>query len=227
VLSIDADIACAPNHSKDRVEEQICDEDRTTLARMGWQIRPDVYINGGLMLCNGTPGARRFAAAWHDGWLASSAQTGRYDDQPALNAAIHEAGPQLAVLPHAYNAQLKMEVRVVKAAKVWHFYSSQGDNEPPFTVFDALVAGLMRSESMSRSGVEAALRQSHPWRRTSWLDDVAAADVFRRGAFSDFDRVWFGGDRRRSLYLRARRTLGAWKARASGRSSSSIQSPSP
>jgi hypothetical protein len=74
VFSIDADVACAPNHSKDRVEEQMCDEDRTALARMGWQTRPDVYVNGGLMLFNGTPGARRFAAAWHDGWLASYAR---------------------------------------------------------------------------------------------------------------------------------------------------------
>src|SRR5262249_20267133 len=58
LFSLTADIACAANHSKHQLEHQIWEEDKAMLTTMGWQTRDDVYVNGGVMLCNDTPGAR-------------------------------------------------------------------------------------------------------------------------------------------------------------------------
>jgi hypothetical protein len=46
------------------------------------------YVNGGEIWYADTPGAHRFAEAWHRNWLVNMGLTGRYRDQPAMNQAL-------------------------------------------------------------------------------------------------------------------------------------------
>jgi len=203
VFSTDADIAGAPNHSKDALEEQIWYKDRAVLTRLGWRVRPDVYINGGAMLCHDTPGARRFGTDWHAKWLTSYRQTNGYRDQPALNAAVFDSGVRLAVLPHRFNAQFKTQVSTARDAVVWHCYAGAGN--PPVTEFDALVEALLRGGELRKNAVEAAIMRTHPWRRHSRSDDYLARFIELKGHFDRTDTVWYCGYRGRARLALIRR----------------------
>src|SRR5262249_10273878 len=125
IFSLDTDIACAPNHSRDSIEEQMWSTNNEILTAMGWRTREDVFLNSGVIFYNATPGAARFADDWHDKWLKSYRMAKNYLDQPALNAAIFEIAPRLEILPHRFNAQFKVTPRVAMDAALLHFYSSE------------------------------------------------------------------------------------------------------
>jgi hypothetical protein len=126
LLNLQADIAAAPNHSADTLAGQIWSEDQANLDTMGWQVR-EPYVNGGVIWYADTPGAHRFAEAWHRNWLANVECTGRYRDQPALNHALSaDAEIQCHALPHCWNAQIGMKPELAEEALIWHIYSSTG-----------------------------------------------------------------------------------------------------
>jgi hypothetical protein len=195
VFSTESDIAGAPNHSKDTVQDQIWYQDRAVLTRLGWRVRSDVYINGGAMLCHDTPGARRFAGDWHAKWLTSYRETHGYRDQPALNAAVFDSGVRLTVLPHRFNAQFKTQVSTARDAVIWHCYAGAGN--APVTQFEALAEALLRGADLRRDAVEAAMTRPHPWRRRSWRDDCLARFIEFKGHFDRTETVWYSGYRGR------------------------------
>lgn len=126
LLQVNADLAAATNHSADTLAEQIWSEDQANLDTMGWQVRAP-YVNGGVIWYSDTPGAHRFAEAWHQNWLANVEKTGRYRDQPALNHSIYATqGIQLRTLDHHWNAQIVMNPGLAQDATIWHTYSSTG-----------------------------------------------------------------------------------------------------
>jgi hypothetical protein len=202
IFSLTADIACAANHSKHLFERQISEEDKAALKAMEWQTRDDVYVNGGLMLCNDTPGARRFAADWHRRWLACWEWTERYRDQPALNAAIFATGPNMATLSPRFNAQVKTAPETAADAIVWHVYTSLNDR--PITAFEVLLKRMLKGGDFAPAEVESMIRRAHPWRRTSWIDDYAAKFVSRKKYLSESDYSWFEGYRLSSVVTKVR-----------------------
>lgn len=126
LLQINADLAAATNHSADTLAEQIWSDDQANLDTMGWQVQAP-YVNGGVIWYADTPGAHRFAEAWHQNWLANVEQTGRYRDQPALNYSLQATrGIRLQALDHQWNAQILMNPGLEKNAVIWHTYSSIG-----------------------------------------------------------------------------------------------------
>jgi Nucleotide-diphospho-sugar transferase len=201
IFSLDTDIACAPNHSKDSLEQQIWSRDEEILSVMGWSTRKDAYVNGGVMFYNNSPGAVRFADDWHQKWLRSHETAKTFRDQAALNAAIFDTAPRLGVLPHRFNAQFKVTPSVASNAVLFHFYASNIDDEP-ITEFESLVGRLLNGAELRHSHIESMLKHNHPWRRASWVDDVAARRVLKRGYVSSEDRLWFQGHRARSLARR-------------------------
>jgi|SRR6266487_4678867 len=203
LFSSTADIACAANHSKHRVELQIWEEDKAALNAMGWQIRDDVYVNGGLMLCNDTPGARRLAADWHRRWLACYQRIDRYRDQPALNAAICATDTNLEILPPRFNAQIKTAPETAADAVVWHFYTSM--NARPITTFEVLLERVLNGGEFALAEIESMIRRPHPWRRTSWIDDYAAKIVSRKQYLDVSDYSWFHGHRLSSVVSKVRK----------------------
>jgi hypothetical protein len=205
IFSLDADIACAPNNSKDSIEQQRWCGDDAILSRMGWRIRQDVYVNGGVIFYNNTPDAARIGDDWHQKWLRSYAIAKSYKDQPALNAAIFDIAPRLQILPHRFNAQFKVLPSTVSSAVLWHFYATREDE--PLTEVELLVGKLLKGAELRRSHIESIVRRSHPWRRDSWVDDFVARRVIKKGVFDQRDQLWFQGHRMRSVAGRAIRLM--------------------
>ena len=201
LFSLNTDIACAPNHSSDKFELQIYEKDRDTLAQIGWKVRNDIYVNGGVIFYGDTTGARRFADDWHNKWLMSCKLTKQCRDQPALNAAIFNTQPRLTVLSHRYNAQLMYSPRTVVEASIWHYYASAVDE--PITGFAVLAHRLLGGAELKTSDVTTIVRSRHPWRSGSWLDDLIADRMIRNnGQLSDEYCMWFRGHRMRSVLLK-------------------------
>jgi hypothetical protein len=198
----EADVACAPNHSTDAPGSQKSRRDVVSLAAMGWDTRPDVYINSGVMVWGDTQGSRRLGADWHAKWLALSTRTREHRDQTALNAALHDTGASLDVLPHRFNAQFRSRVAVVSDSVVLHFYATAKNQEA--TAFGALVERVLAGDPLRASHVDAIVRRRHPWRREYLVDDIAAWAILRRGHFNAQDREWFSGNRIVSLRARLR-----------------------
>jgi hypothetical protein len=124
LLDLHCDIAAAPNHSRDTLAEQIWSEDQVNLDAMGWQVR-EPYVNGGVIWYGGSPGSRRFSDAWHQNWQASVEATGRYRDQPALNATLRSSCASLQILDHRWNAQVSMNPEMTQNVVITHHYASR------------------------------------------------------------------------------------------------------
>jgi hypothetical protein len=206
----DADIAAAHNHSADELARQLWPADSKVLTALGWTTCPDHYFNGGVMFYNDTAAARAFATCWHKKWRESCDRLGRSRDQPAFNAALHEIGPRLAVLPHRLNAQFRANPSVARDATVWHYYASA--NDPPLTEIELLVARLGPHETVDQTQLGQLAALAQPWRRKHWLDDQMIAWVSRQKKLHSWDRLWFQGRRLNSLRERGRKMLGLPKA---------------
>ena len=215
IFTIDTDIAGARNHSRMAYSEQMWVQDAATLKAMGWKTDKEVYINGGVLFCNDTPGTRRFAAEWRRRWIKCFDNHANHRDQPALNSALYSTQPRLTVLPDRYNAQFKVTTAVVPDAVLWHYYSSAGD--VPHTRFELLVNDLVRGGSLDMGRIAAMLESGHPWRRDSVIDDWAAAGVVQRGRFDGWESAWLQREfgryvlgRVRGALRRIKRTVVQW-----------------
>lgn len=185
LFALDADVAGARNHSRQAVVEQVWSGDQATLDAMGWRVRPDVYINGGLFYLADTEGARRLGDEWRRRWLQSFVQRGSYRDQPALNASLMSTQASLAVLDDKFNAQFKTSPAAAFQAVAWHYYAS--DDAPRYTRFEQTVYEVQQGAELDGEVIRAMISHWHPWPRDEgvrgWLDDLAASRVIRRGRF--------------------------------------------
>lgn len=160
LFRLEEDIAAAPNHSRHIQHEQLPAQDAEVIESLGWQVNPALYVNGGIIYYNDTPGARRFATAWHRHWKLSSRQLGQYRDQPALNAALHAENPRLHVLPHAYNLQVKWSGEWQDQPIIWHYnYTSRDEMR---TNFEILAAELQHGAKLDMQRIAAMAEQNHP-----------------------------------------------------------------
>jgi hypothetical protein len=192
IFELDADVALAQNHSADEIPEQIWLEDANDAAKMGWRVGDVPYLNGGVMYWADTSVARRLATDWHDKWLACVAQTGREVDQPALNAALREVGPSLHILPHRYNAQFRVNLRVSIDAVILHYYAS--DPSVP-TAAEQLVSRLEDGGPIPVGAIEKLLKRRHPWGSDRWIDGWVARRVAKKGGLDDVYSLWLTGRR--------------------------------
>jgi hypothetical protein len=178
IFETKADVAGAPNSSKDAIAEQIWSGDQDALDAMGWSGRPDVYVNGGVLFFQDSEPARQFSEEWHKRWLLSYERGHSYRDQPALNSALAAVRPRLHVLPHRFNAQFRTEPRVAAEAAVWHYYAST--EAEPTTLFELMVLDLLRRDTLDKGRVEEMIRSSHPWRRDPLYRFVQAKGLARK-----------------------------------------------
>jgi hypothetical protein len=188
VFALDVDVAAAANHSRTLRHEQISPGDAAILKAMGWEARPDVYLNAGVMYLNDTAAALRFCAEWHSRWLASGSVSPRHVDQPAMNSALAAVMPRLAVLPPRLNAQFRNVVSVARDAVIWHYYDS--GLRAPETGFGALARAVAAGTPLDTQRVAALVRRPHPWRHATPMDDFAAARILTRGHFNGWEGHW-------------------------------------
>lgn len=193
IFKSSADIAGAPNHSRTTLQEQIWEKDQEMLTAMGWPVNENVYINGGVLFYNDTPKAYQFAEAWHQKWLSCSQRLQSYRDQPALNAAVHEIKPQMAILEYAFNAQIETNVRSAWGAVIWHFYAAAHEGvETNYEVYIKKIQGGTLVEEMA---VRQLIVSPHPWRKEFLLDDLIILRIKTRNDRSTFDHTWLQGKR--------------------------------
>jgi hypothetical protein len=192
LFKINADLAGARNHSLPDIKDQIWSEDREELDRMSWQTRGDVYVNGGVLLYNDTPGAHRFAEEWQRLWLEGYSKTGRYRDQPALNTAIKSTQINLYVLPDTFNAQFKTNFGVVHNASIWHYYSS-GLGDKPETAFEATARSLIRGSPLDSNDLRCVIKSPHPWVYQGALSGKVYAGAADRGYLKGWEDALLRG----------------------------------
>jgi len=202
LFAADTDIAGARNHSRMAFSEQVWDQDVAAIEAMGWQTDNRVYVNGGVLFLNNTPGTYRFSMDWHQRWLESTDKLARYRDQPALNTALEHTRPRLMLLPDRFNAQFKVTPSVAHNAVIWHYYSSS--ENVAHTPFELLAAELVHGARLDSGRIAAMVKNQHPWRRDSMIDDWAAAGIIRRGQFDGWESAWLLREMRGYLSLRLR-----------------------
>lgn len=202
---VHGDLAAAPNHSADSLSEQIWCEDQANLDAMGWSIR-EPYVNGGVIWYQDTPGAHRFAQAWHRNWLANVERTRRLRDQPALNYSLVETNAQMAVLDHCWNAQVEIAPKKAKDANVWHMYL--GSHPETIFEFERLVKrGLVNNTWFSPDTIAKVLvSKHHPWCSRSFVDDLLATRIVRFNHMSLNTRLWLGSTPLQFLTVKAKTT---------------------
>lgn len=210
LFTLDTDLAGARNHSLADYSEQIWTSDAATLQALGWIVRPDVYINGGVLLYQDTEGARRFAEDWHQRWLHCFEAHHNHRDQPALNAALQATRPRLQVLPDRFNAQFKCNPGALQNAVLWHYYASVIDGRPE-TLFELLIQDLMCGKPLDLGRVEQMIHAAHPWRAQTAFGDWAFKQILARNRFSGWEAAVLRQDAPRHFYRivrnLARRTL--------------------
>lgn len=177
IFGLDTDVACAPNHSRDDPDDQRWAGDDEVLAQLGWRCRDGLYANGGVIFFNETEGARKFSEAWRERYLEACRTTGKYQDQPALNAALADASLRVAVLPHRYNAQFRRNPDISEGAVVLHFYGSW---HTASTQYDSLVARLLSGKSLPTSRINALVESKAAWKRDVLLEGSALRKVVGR-----------------------------------------------
>lgn len=217
LFSLDTDIACAPDRSRDGVEQQVGEREREMLAIMGWHHKPDIFVNGGVIYYNDTPGSNRFSVDWHRKWLSSYEKTGKYFDQPALNAAVFDSRSRIEILHRRFNAQFVGSPAIIPHASLLHFwaehlatlrsYTGARRGDEPATEFEQLTLDLVKGAELRRSHVESLLRRDYPWRRHSWTDDLMARWVIKKDSFGFSDYLWFQGSRMRSIRYQLQHTV--------------------
>ena len=172
IFQMPGDLAAAPNHSRENFSGQIWSGDVATLAEMHWATNPTLYVNGGVMQVSDSEGARRLYRLWHEKWQASYRQLHKPNDQPALNAAIHESRIECARLPVRYNSQIGAYPVTMRDAAVWHYNSSlEWQN---YSHIDELIQHAVRSDSVNVAELRNLMESQVLWTRRFWFVGAGA-----------------------------------------------------
>ena len=169
LLWLRPDIAAAPNHSSDSFDEQVWDEDRAHLQKMGWQVKHP-YLNSGVIWYRGTPASRNFSKIWHLSWLDGVKKTSRWRDQTSFNHALAQATTlRIHSLDHQWNAQYWANPTRAAGARIWHVYSSVGSidkrlNELFFQACQQVLARAERGLSLDSASIEELVSHPSPFR---------------------------------------------------------------
>ncbi len=193
LFNLDTDIAGARNHSLEDYNDQIVKRDADSLQAMGWIVRPDVYINGGVLLFRDTKGARQFSDEWHRRWLNCFKIRNSHRDQPALNSALKATQAKLHILPDQFNAQFKRNPMAIPGAILWHYYAANIGRHPD-TLFDVLIRDLMEGKPLRPERVETMIRASHPWRVQNRIGERIFAFGVSRGNFRGWETAFLRKD---------------------------------
>jgi lipopolysaccharide biosynthesis glycosyltransferase len=197
LFAIEADIALAPNHSKDNLKDQIWEKDAAILKMTGWKIGLKTYFNGGVILYNDTSKALRFAEDWHYLWNLFFRQQKYYRDQPSLNAALFRSTANIQELPHKFNAQIQTAPAVAIDAVIWHSYTS--NSSQPSTAFEVIAQKVLNRESLDSIDIKNIINRRHPWRRDSLIDDWVAYRFIKKRSQDCPALTWLKGQRKAAI----------------------------
>lgn len=199
-LSDHTDFAAAPNHSVAARDQQIWSEDAAFLEKQGWKTRPDVYVNGGVLFFNESEGAYKLSECWHKLWLEAGGRTGKYRDQPALNAALARTSVNIETLDDRLNAQFKTNPKIASNATIWHYYGS--GTMLPTTNFEDEVHSIVEGNALDMRRVYSMINKPYPWRLVTPLDTMAATEYTKSADSDDWTFAWLARRPISSKYVR-------------------------
>jgi lipopolysaccharide biosynthesis glycosyltransferase len=200
IFMLDCDIAGARNHSRADFSEQLWDQDLRILDAMGWEVKDDIYLNGGVLFYNDTESAREFATEWHRRWIESVNVENCFRDQPALNSALHVTRPRLKVLSDRFNAQIKTEPKAALDAVIWHYYSSV--KNPVITAYDLLIKKVLNGSKIEFNLIREMIQCPHPWRNENFIDTWVAKKIMQKGKYKNWEKAWLNREIRKFVFKR-------------------------
>lgn len=207
IFEMTTSFSAAPNHSGSGDPTEMPSDERETFAVLGWPLPTQYYVNGGVLFFADTVEAHKFSKLWHEKWLSSVAQTGRFRDQPSLNSAVKESKVPFAWLPMHFNAQVDVRPAIAPNASVWHLYSSNGSFAMK-TVFDQYILRLQEGKSLTPLCIERLCQSRHPWHIQNLIDWWCVQRILMKDSFleiNSFDRLWLSGNYKgaEACFLRA------------------------
>lgn len=131
-------------------------------APIGWDAPAHLYLNSGVVYFSGNSVCRDFGQRYISAWNDYSTKTGRFNDQPAFNHAIHVANPRLSILGTDYNAQISMNQMTARGAKIIHFFTG-GFEGSVQTVAHVLSKELKQTGRLDIALLQAAIERKNPW----------------------------------------------------------------
>jgi len=154
------------NHCGSSLEEAMSPEADQMMAQMQWPRHNGPFLNGGVLGFGVAGGAYELGELWHSLWKESWKVTGQSRDQTALYTAIGRSSCTVNILPVDYNAQINIHPPISPGARLWHFYSSDGDM--PENLLLELAGRLRNGESLNDEYLLELQRLSHPWKDKFW-----------------------------------------------------------
>jgi hypothetical protein len=184
------DFGAAPNHSKLVFSQQLWQSDRQVLDKMGWQVRDDVYLNGGVLFYRDSEVCREFANKWHNNWLACTSM-GSYRDQPSLNYSILSNNMDFAILDVAFNAQFGITPSASLGASIWHYYSST--DALGNTHFMKFVNQLNNQQPVDLKQLENISNRNYPFDDHGFWNKLLIRDLYRKDKLMKYHEYGLNG----------------------------------
>ncbi len=180
-------IAGVPNHNGTGSPSEIPYNELKIINEMNWGNHVSFYLNGGVLFFADQQGVYKFCDIWHQRWLESSHKTSKYNDQPALNQALHKSGINYSLLPHRFNSQVHARPCKAFNAAIWHFYLSEPHNSPK-NILSHCINILSSNKSNVKYTLEIMLSNNHPWICRNYLDKKAVENMTSSTSILDGDR---------------------------------------
>jgi hypothetical protein len=170
IEGLDCDIAAAPDLNE-MGREYLCKSGASGhFSPVRWEMPETTYLNAGAIFFSDTPASYAVGRNYVKSWQAYRAVTGRFNDQPAFNRAIHTSNARVECLPLAYNAQILMNPITAKGAAIVHYFS--GDfacrND---TIAHVLAKELQATGVLEQSRLLEKILAGNPW---------TTADTFKK-----------------------------------------------
>lgn len=178
LFDIDADVAFALDRNVEPQRYRM-DEWVTQLYATNRWGAPRLYFNSGVALYRDTAETRELFRQWHKLWNYTR-QSGRDEDQPALNRVIDRgsSGVRVAVLPVRYNALVYLRPRSVRAATVIHFLTGDWDRRSD-EVYYHLVQIYRQNGTVDDNLATQLLHHRYPW-----MDRLCPRRCWARGWYA-------------------------------------------
>ncbi|HEU4648417.1 MAG TPA: putative nucleotide-diphospho-sugar transferase [Gemmatimonadales bacterium] len=169
ITRFQGDILAAHDRIAQRPEPHIPHWWEPLYRQLGWAYPPVRYLNNGVAYFRDTPAVHELSREWHRRWRASTA-AGCANDQPAFNAAAHELGIEVGILPVPYNAMVTVAPRFARGARILHFYASElRSRERAVTLLEYLVAHRRATGTVDFAAIARARRRNYPWMVTEGI----------------------------------------------------------
>jgi hypothetical protein len=163
IIRFEGDILAAHDRVAERPVPHIPHWYEPLYRKLEWVYPPARYVNNGVMYWRDTPAVHELSREWHRRWRASVA-AGCSNDQPAFNAAAHELGIRVGILPVPYNAMVSVAPRFARGARILHFYASGfPPREHAVTLLEYLAAHRRTTGTVDFEAIARARRRNYPW----------------------------------------------------------------